>query len=83
MKCHPPRKRAISFAGSKTCGGATNICFSGCAEVLRGIAMSGQTSAAHRAGCVKLSRNVIQVSDYDPGALILADSADGLNHRGY
>jgi hypothetical protein len=45
--------------------------------------MSVQTSAAHRAGCVKLSRNVIQVSDYHPGALILADSADGLDHRGY
>jgi hypothetical protein len=42
-----------------------------------------QTSAAHRAGGAKLSRNVIQVSAYIPGALILADSVDGLDRRGY
>jgi hypothetical protein len=30
-----------------------------------------------------LSRNVIQVSDYVPSALILADSADDLDRRGY
>jgi hypothetical protein len=29
------------------------------------------TPAAHRAGCAELSRNVIQVSDYVPSALIL------------
>jgi hypothetical protein len=37
----------------------------------------------NRAGRVKLSRNVIQVSDYVPSALIPADSADDLDRRGY
>jgi hypothetical protein len=36
-----------------------------------------------RASRAKLSRNVIQVSDYVPSALILADSAGGLDRRGY
>jgi hypothetical protein len=34
-------------------------------------------------GCAKLSRNVIQVSAYIPDRLILTDSADGLDRRGY
>jgi hypothetical protein len=42
-----------------------------------------QTSAVHRVGYAKLSRNIIQVSDYVPIALILADSADDLGRRGY
>jgi hypothetical protein len=42
-----------------------------------------QTSAVHDVGYAKLSRNIIQVSDYLPTALILADSVDDLGRRGY
>jgi hypothetical protein len=67
---------------------AENVCFLGYFgsprfRVVRTGFDPFQTSAARRAGYAKLSRNIIQVSDYLPTALILADSVDDLGRRGY